>query len=67
MLSIDFGPKEVPKLENLHFDFMNFLVGALPNVQNLFQMHFFKVKSYIITMKFFLTFHVKNVVTKNRF
>ena len=30
----NFGPRKVPKLENLHFHFHAFLIWAIPEVQN---------------------------------
>ena len=39
-LGNNFGPWEVPKLENLYFHFHAFLVGALPKVQNCFRNQF---------------------------
>ena len=36
----DFEPREVPQPENMHFHFMRFPIGALPEVQNWFWKHF---------------------------
>ena len=44
----------MPELENMHFTFMHFPVGALPVVENQFLKHFL-IKYYIITvLNFFL-------------
>ena len=55
----NFGPREVPKLENCTFTFMHFLVGALPEVQNCFWKLFLHKVPFNYNSKNFLKHFVK--------
>ena len=58
---IDFGPWEVPKLENLHFHFPVFSGWGTSRGPKLIPKAFFKIKFYIITLitKFLGAFQLK--------